>query len=212
MYAAVGFWVGERLFRFVRHFAGAAHHKLYVRTPLVKAQAQVLHGAVVLKVPYPNGGWIAGQHVYVSFWGLDVFRKSQSHPFSIVNASRTIDAKDDSPQELELVLRIKSGVTKKLADYIIKHSNSLPASALVTISMEGPYGFAPSPAEDFESVLLFAGGSGITHPASILDYLMQKVEQKLAVTSQIKLVWAIQHLGAFRIFFLCSALCNSHAF
>ena len=150
-----------------------------------------------MKVPF-NESWTAGQHVYVSFWGLNIFARHplETHPFSIVNASRSVDSKDESTQELDLVIRIKMGVTKTLAQHIIKKSPGLGASCFVKISMEGPYGHAPSPgAEEYESVVGFAGGSGITHPASILDYLFQKVERKLAVTTQIKLVWALQHLG-----------------
>lgn len=202
MLAAAGIWIAERVSRYVRHFAGIAHNKLYLRKPIVKARAQVLHGAVILNVPYPHGGWSAGQHVYVSFWGLNIFARHpvETHPFSIVNASRPLDDKEDSPQELDLIIRFKGGVTKTLAQFVGKNSTGVPASCFVKISMEGPYGYAPSPgAEEYETVVGFAGGSGITHPASIIDYLSQKVERKLAVTSRIKLVWAIQHLGAFSL-------------
>lgn len=116
----------------------------------------------------------------------------QSHPFSICNI-------DNGSNEIQFVLRIKHGLTSTLA----KHITSLckaknVGSAPVTVSVEGPYGFAP-PAHQFDSVLLVAGGSGITHVASVLASVCKKAEEGVAAATNVHLVWAIHHLGTFSL-------------
>ncbi|GAA5977551.1 hypothetical protein JCM11641_006861 [Rhodosporidiobolus odoratus] len=196
VYAAAAIWIFERVVRFVWHFAGIANTRLVLRRPVIKAQATVSHGAILLKVPF-TGSWSAGQHVYVSFWGLDLLRRphlyGQSHPFSIANIPSTTAS---GPHEMQFVLRIHAGVTKELANHIskkcaAKSNGGQEAPAECLVSIEGPHGWAP-PAAEYDSVLLVAGGSGITHPLSVLDAVCQLASEGKAVTSSIKLVWALQ--------------------
>lgn len=150
---------------------------------------------MLLSIPF-KGAWTAGQYVHVRFMGLDGFaNRAQSHPFSIVNAPRSSE-KDDSPQEIQLVIRIKQGITLTLAQHILSRSSDVPASCALKVSIEGPYGSAPAPAaEEYRDLILFAGGSGVTHPASVLDGLLSRVDKGEVGTESIKLFWAVQHLG-----------------
>lgn len=60
------------------------------------------------------------------------------------------------------VLRQRDGVTGSLAAYLEQFSSS---TADIRVCVEGPYG-APIDVEQYDEMLLVAGGSGITHMAS----------------------------------------------
>ncbi|GAA5857451.1 hypothetical protein JCM8547_009278 [Rhodosporidiobolus lusitaniae] len=191
--ASAVIWAFERFTRVVLHFASVVHTRLIVRKPVIRAKASVCNGAIKLSVPFPSGEWKAGKHAYISFWGLDLLRRphlyGQSHPFSISNMpSETVNGQ----QELRFVLRIHGGITKELANHIERKSTAKGVSkADCLVSIEGPHGEAPQ-AEHFDSVLLIAGGSGITHPLSILSSVCCDAVKGNAVTSNVKLCWALQ--------------------
>ncbi|BGP16028.1 ferric-chelate reductase [Rhodosporidiobolus nylandii] len=192
VYAAAGIWIFERLTRGVSHFASIVNSRLILRRPVVRARATVCEGAIKLSVPFPDRAWQAGQHVYISFWGLDLLRRphlyGQAHPFSIANVP---DEAAGDAQALRFVLRVHNGITRELANHIQRKGSGASADCLV--SLEGPHGWAPR-AEEFDSILLVAGGSGITHPASVLADVCNKVIRGDAVTSSVKLCWALQRI------------------
>ncbi|GAA5901561.1 hypothetical protein JCM6882_006312 [Rhodosporidiobolus microsporus] len=196
VYASAGIWIFERLTRAVFHFASIVNSRFIVRRPVVRAQATVSNGAIKLSVPYPHGDWQPGQHAYISFWGADLLRRphlyGQAHPFSISN---TPDESSPENRELKFVLRIHKGITRELATLIERKcaaKGNGDATADCLVSIEGPHGWAPR-AEEFDSVLLIAGGSGITHPSSILADVCRQAAAGNAVCSNIKLCWALQH-------------------
>ncbi|GAA5893721.1 hypothetical protein JCM5296_001116 [Sporobolomyces johnsonii] len=197
VWAAVALWVFERVCRIGMHASSVFHARVIARRPLMQARARVVHGAIKLSAPFPAGKWSAGQHVYISFWGLDLLRKpwlyGQAHPFCISNIP---DADAHDEQELRFVIRIYSGLTRTLADHIQQKAASGTASVPIWVSVDGPYDHAPA-AEEFDSVLLIAGGSGITHPSSVLADVCQHASQGECGTSSVKLVWAIHRLEQF---------------
>lgn len=217
VYVTAAFWILERLCRLL-HNAISINLPLArfaFRQPLISATATISHGAVLLSIPF-EGHWTAGQYVYVRFMGLEGgFSKTQSHPFSIVNVPRSSEKDPDSTKEIQLIIRIKQGITLTLAEYVLAHSDStsltssqmmtaidstpFPSTCQMTVAIEGPYGNAPTPGpEEFRNIILFAGGSGVTHPAAILDELLTRVQSGEEVgTESIRLVWAIQHLGSY---------------
>lgn len=136
-------------------------------------------------------------HSYISFWGSDLLRRphlyGQSHPFSVANVPDSSAAAGD--HHLQFVLRIHNGITRELAGIIArKTAASKSTSCPITISIEGLHGHGPA-ADEFDNVLLVAGGSGITHVASILSAVCMKADQGLCGASNVKLVWAVHHLG-----------------
>ncbi|KDE07053.1 hypothetical protein MVLG_02629 [Microbotryum lychnidis-dioicae p1A1 Lamole] len=188
VWAAVGIWAFERLTRLVLH----TWSFFALRQPLVNAQARVVSGAILLSIPFPSNAWSGGQHVYVSFWGIQMMKTpwvyGQSHPFSIANAS------GDTIDHIELVMRIKSGMTQTLAKRVASmYAQKGVESVGVLISVEGPHGgLASSDLRDegsVESLVLVAGGSGITHVSSILG---QAMSQPSRVLKKVNLIWAIQ--------------------
>ncbi|BGP31960.1 ferric-chelate reductase [Rhodotorula toruloides] len=198
VYAAVAIWVAERVFRGFHHVGSVVGTRFFLRAHLVKARAEVQDGAIKLSVPANGQTWTAGQHVYLSFWGLDLLRRpwlfgwTQSHPFSIAN----IPSGDMSAfREMRFVLRVHGGLTLELAGHIVRRSEAKDGQAVdCWVSVEGPHG-SPPPAAEFDTLLLIAGGSGITHPLSVAAAVCRRAAAGQAVvTSKIKLVWALHRL------------------
>lgn len=88
-------------------------------------------------------------------------------------------------------------MTKTLAKYIRDNQTEEGSYVETKVSLEGPYGYTTA-ANDFETVLLIAGGSGITHIASTLADVARKAKDtSISAVTRLKLVWAIQHLGEY---------------
>ncbi|GAA5878675.1 hypothetical protein JCM16303_002165 [Sporobolomyces ruberrimus] len=197
VYAAVAVWSFERLARLVWHVSSIVNSRFIVRRPLIEAKASVVAGAIKLTIPFPGGNWEAGQHAYVTFWGSQLLRSpwylGQPHPFSISNAP---NPSLGQAQELRMVLRVHRGITKKIARLVEEQCRATGKDEVpITVGVEGPHGWA-SDTNDFESVLLVAGGSGITHPLSVLSDICQKASQRARIrTTRVKLVWALHHLA-----------------
>ncbi|KAL8292721.1 hypothetical protein RQP46_001333 [Phenoliferia psychrophenolica] len=195
VYAASAIWSFERASRLARHFGSIFHRRIVLRSPLLSAEAKVVHGAIVLSVPFA-GAWGASQHCYISFWTASLLTRpwlyGQSHPFSIANVQPLSPSKG---QTIELVLRIKKGITRTLANHIEARTKaSGKATCSLTVMAEGPYGQSAN-TFDSESVLLLAGGSGITFVASALEDVVRKVEVGESLTTHLRLVWAVHYLS-----------------
>jgi NAD(P)H-flavin reductase len=134
----------------------------------------------------------------------------QSHPFTI--SSIPEDGK------LEFLIRAQKGGTKRFLDYASKHDHihtdtpgtgtGLGDAAAVgklkprTVFLEGPYGTL-RPLSQFDSVILIAGGMGVTFTMPLLRDLVARWKKnggRQAVTRRIRVIWAIRsraHLGWF---------------
>lgn len=49
---------------------------------------------------------------------------------------------------------------------------------------------------DYGTILLIGGGSGITHVGSVLYDIVEKIKAGTCTATQVRLVWAVQQLGA----------------
>lgn len=192
LYVAIGFWAVERVARLVQLLSVTLLRSFILRHAFIQADAQLIEGAIVLRVPFhASGGWTAGQHAYLSFWDAGLLRRphlfAQTHPFSIAN----IPSEFNNCTQL-FVMRIHGGVTKSLA----AHLADVGGSAKLRVCLEGPYGSERgASASMFDNVLLVAGGSGITHCLSHLSDVVAKAKLPASRTTKITLVWSVQHLG-----------------
>ena len=144
-----------------------------------------------------------GCHVYIYLPTISMW---MSHPFSIAwydtNSNRY--DKEELPMnqsevdlalpprksnEISLVIATKSGMTKKLFDKASKAPNGQ-----ITLSgfLEGPYG-GPMSLKSYGTVLLFAGGVGITHQISYIRDLLAGWELGRVATRKIVLIWSVRH-------------------
>ncbi|GAA6048267.1 hypothetical protein JCM3770_006512 [Rhodotorula araucariae] len=189
----VGIWVFERLWRVCSVFTSFVNMRFFIRAPIIRAKASIVDGAIKLTVPCKGRMWGTGQHFYISFWGRELLRRphlyGQTHPFCAAN----VPDEGAEAQEMRFVLRIYEGITKELEKHILRKLAAQGGDEVeLKVAVEGPFDVS-EPAEEFDSILCLAGGSGITHPSSILADVCQKAAQGKAATTDIRLVWAIHH-------------------
>lgn len=135
-------------------------------------------------------------HVYLPTVGL-----WSSHPFSVAwseriemqELQRVITGKTELPTSsstrttLSLIMRARSGMTRKLHTRASKSANGVIA---LRAYVEGPYGGHES-LDSYGTVLLFAGGVGITHQLSYAKHLLAGAVAGTVAARKIVLVWSM---------------------
>ena len=131
--------------------------------------------------------WTPGQYVYLRMPGISIF---ENHPFTIASLWS-----EDFPSEygekykdMTLVFRPFGGFTRKVLNAAIEQGPEQTYRAFV----DGPYGGMRRDLASFDTVVLFAGGSGITAIVSHLLDLIKKMRDSKAVTKQVHVVWALK--------------------
>lgn len=145
-----------------------------------------------IKVTIPTQmTWKPGQYVYLRMPGISVF---ENHPFTISSL-----CSEDFPSEYgdlyrdcTLVFRPFGGFTRRVLETAIEKGPFKTYRAY----LEGPYGGMQRELAAFETVILFAGGSGITAIVSQLLNLIKRMRDGKAVTKKIEVVWALKRLEA----------------
>ncbi|WOO82515.1 Ferric reductase transmembrane component 3 [Vanrija pseudolonga] len=133
---------------------------------------------VRITVNRPILRWIPGQHAYVTMPQVASLRYEQ-HPFTLATIP-------DESGDAVFIVRAQTGFTRRLV-------NSLTADVTTDLNayIEGPYGTTHR-MNHFDSVLLVAGGTGITFALShLLDIIKHGREGKSAV-GQVHLVWNVR--------------------
>lgn len=88
---------------------------------------------------------------------------------------------------ISLIMRARQGMTRKLYD----KASKLPSGTLTTWgAMEGPYGGHETFAS-YGTVILFAGGVGITHCVGYVHHLLTQYAAGTCATKKILLVWSV---------------------
>jgi predicted ferric reductase len=141
-----------------------------------------------------------GQHIYlyipaVGWW--------TSHPFSVgwSEAENVItDEKSPLPmskqdllgapqkETVSLLVRRRTGFTDKLFQ---RASNAIGSRVTLRAFAEGPYGNIHS-MDSYGTVMLFAGGVGITHHVPFVRHLVAGFAEGTVATRRVTLVWIIQ--------------------
>jgi predicted ferric reductase len=141
-----------------------------------------------------------GQHIYlyipsVGWW--------TSHPFSVgwSEADNLItDEKSPLPmskqdllgapqkETISLLVRRRTGMTDQLFQ---RASNAIGSRVTLRAFAEGPYGNIHS-MDSYGTVMLFAGGVGITHHVPFVRHLVAGFAEGTVATRRLTLVWIIQ--------------------
>ncbi|KAL8908277.1 MAG: hypothetical protein Q9207_000898 [Kuettlingeria erythrocarpa] len=207
VYATIAFWFLERFLRLWRIIYRNFGLKSSTRVT-VEALPEACRVTYELKRPWNIH---PGCHVYAHFptltWSLS------SHPFSIAwydtrpTPYRSLEDEKlpSSTQDLDaplpartttsitLIMSKKDGMTAKL------HARAR-ASPTGTITIrgfvEGPYGGQES-LHSYGTVLLFAGGVGITHQLSHVRDLLQSYNDSTSAVRKVVLVWTVRSQDAF---------------
>jgi predicted ferric reductase len=128
-----------------------------------------------------------------------------SHPFSVAwSPSLTADSKEmtlpilegdalmapGAPQksrQISLICRARTGLTRKMYERACKMPNEqFTAWGFV----EGPYGGHHS-LDSYGTVVLFAGGVGITHQVMYLKHLVAGYANRTTATQKVVLIWTV---------------------
>jgi ferric-chelate reductase len=169
------------------------------KTKVTKAELLALQTAssTVVTIPALRTGWRAGQHVRIRVPALGWRLGFEGHPFTISSA----------PDGEGLILMCKNSgdwtrALHELAQGPAGHAESAlgpNAPVDVTMIVEGPHGgMGNTMLPAFSSVLLCAGGSGITHSLALAHDLMTKATTGVVRARTIDLVWVIRTEEAAR--------------
>lgn len=124
------------------------------------------------------------------------FSKQSAAPGSIATIAETTHRpeqpnitipRDANVSHISLVCRARTGLTRKMFD---KASNA-PGGVFTTWgAIEGPYGGHES-LSSYGTLILFAGGVGITHQVGYLKHLILQYQAGITSTRKILLVWSV---------------------
>ena len=131
--------------------------------------------------------WTPGQFVYLRMPGISVF---ENHPFTIASlCSEEFPSEyGEEYRDMMLVFRPFGGFTRKVLDTALAKGPEHTYRAFV----DGPYGGVRRDLASFNTIVLFAGGSGITAIVSHLLDLIKKMRDGKAVTKNIHVIWALK--------------------
>ena len=135
--------------------------------------------------------WKPGQYVYLRMPGISLF---ENHPFTISSLCSEDFPSDygDEYRDCVLVFRPYGGFTRKVLETAIEKGPWHTYRAF----LDGPYGGMRRDLAAFDTVILIAGGSGITSLMSQLLNLIKRMRDGKAITKKIVVVWALKRLEA----------------
>ncbi|KAE8386669.1 ferric reductase NAD binding domain-containing protein [Aspergillus alliaceus] len=144
----------------------------------------------------------AGQYMYLYMPSLGLWT---SHPFSVAwtssgrtsltekrGSSDSLSVSLGGPQRsvMSFLIKRRDGFTHKLLE---KVKNSVDGNFTASALVEGPFGGLHSLAS-YGTVLLVAGGIGITHPMSYIYEFMTGFADKSTAVRKVTLVWVIRSI------------------
>ena len=131
-----------------------------------------------IKVVVPSSSrfrnFAAGQHIYIGFPSL--VEKLRKNPFTIASTPKV------SKSQIELYVRSLRGTTAMLEALIVQPQP-------VPLTVEGPYGSSAKfpPIDDYDRVLLVAGGIGATFTLPIYIRLLETMN-----ANKVKFLWSVK--------------------
>lgn len=142
-------------------------------------------------MPSLRSGWRAGQHVRIRIPALGLRLGYEGHPFTIASAPDT--------EGLVLMCKNTGDWTRALHNLASQgtdksnESGSGAASTDVSVIVEGPHGgMGNTLLPSFSSVMLIAGGSGITHSLGLAHDLVSRASTGVIRARTVDLVWIVR--------------------
>ena len=187
VWVSIGLFFLDRLLRlrrvlYLNHFQWRS--KTAARLWSNQARLTRLPGNVTrITIDKPAVSWKPGQHMFLSCHSIVPL---QSHPFTI--SSLPCDG------AMEFLVQAREGGTKRFMKYASSH---LPTaehglSSLKHVGIEGPYGRL-RPLNQFDSVVLFAGGTGATFTVALMrDVVKSWCLKDRHAGRRIRFVWVIK--------------------
>jgi predicted ferric reductase len=202
MNVVVVMWAVEWGFRLLRIFV----YNFKLRGGFSQIKIEALPGEAVRVTVFLKSTWHPrpGCHAYISMPPLHPFLPWTSHPFSVAWAApvesdnkeaslSNLEGQSTAPsapvksQQMSFICRARTGHTRKMYDLASKASNE---TITTWGSVEGPYGGHHS-LDSYGTLVLFAGGVGITHQVMYLKHLVQGYHLGTTATQRLLLVWTV---------------------
>lgn len=167
---SIGIWGFDRLVRLYKMFNSGTHC-------IAQAQAFANNTIVKLKISYSNK-WtpLPGAFVFVYF-KKPVSGSWQSHPFSCYPSPVA-----GEENKLVLCIRARNGKTKKLAQEVSMYQSRIEQIPVIIENYGQRF-----PLENFNTIVLIAGGVGVT---AVYSYACQLND--LGDTRQISFIWIVK--------------------
>ena len=133
--------------------------------------------------------WRPGQHCFLRFPSFSVF---DNHPFTIASVSQSPSCRKSktSPelQTMSFFVRSHAGFTHKLSCY-----TNTNFDGSIHSWVDGPYGGIGRRIEnEYDTMILVAGGTGITSCLPWLQYISQTMRDHPIRTANVKLLWVMR--------------------
>jgi len=149
------------------------------------AQISLQGGFICITIP-TNLKWSPGMHIFLRFAHI---RPLESHPFTISSIPK-LEAEGLS--EMVFMIRPETGFTRVLAEV----AATISPDRKFPVILDGPYGeTGTNTLRSYDSVLLLAGGTGITFIAPILADLVRAMKQKDGPCKSVEMYWAVKSTG-----------------
>ncbi|KAG8830617.1 hypothetical protein FRC17_004624 [Serendipita sp. 399] len=156
-----------------------------------RAKLSLQSSSVRVTVP-TNLKWSPGMHIFIRFLHI---RPLESHPFTISSLPTTKGKEREN--ELVFFVRPESGFTRTLANV----AGTSPPEREFPVILDGPYGeSAMNPLRAYDSVLLLAGGTGITFIVPLLSDLVGSMKAKNSLCKTIDLIWTVKDIRFVKSF------------
>lgn len=156
-----------------------------IKTNVARARVEILPNRCVritLACDLAAAPRRAGQHVYLCIPAISLY---QWHPFTISSIG--------TGSLLTLHAQAVGPFTRKL--------NEMNDGAQLLALVAGPYGEPPQ-VKEYDSVLMIAGGSGITFTMPMLQDMLRKIDTK--TVRRVDFVWCVSGMGEYLPFLTLS--------
>lgn len=181
---------GKSITGFIFYLASFTGSLAKTRLANAHLHALLSSNTTVVTIPALKSGWRPGQHVRIRIPALGSRHGFEGHPFTISSAP--------NGEGMVLMCKDAGDWTKQLFDYsrALEASTTEPESGAgrnVTIIIEGPYGGTGNTMlSSFSSLVLVAGGSGITHALAIAHDLIMRAPTGAVRARMVDLVWMVK--------------------
>ena len=165
-----------------------------------KAELEILPGDAVRVTLRATRPWtfLPGQHVFITIPSVGLWT---SHPFSVAwsGSEEHLDSEKGIAMNrqdilinrrttMSLIVRRRIGFTNQL---FRKAEQNPEGSVTVNAMVEGPYG-GSQVLHSYGTVMMFAGGIGITHQVSFVRDLVAGFANGTVAARRVILIWVIQ--------------------
>ncbi|KAI0029304.1 hypothetical protein K488DRAFT_56673 [Vararia minispora EC-137] len=194
---ALGLWALDRLLRVIRIFIfNHGYFGLTSGTDTFDATAELITSDVVrLRFRRPSHlHWEPGQNAWLTMPGVSAL-PFESHPFTIATVDSPLESgtsteKDElqptpaKGKELTFIIQTRRGFTRRLQQIA-------STSGTLKVLFDGPYSLPPRLAY-YDTVVLFAGGTGISFTCPLFVDLVHKARRDPSYCRSAIFVWAIR--------------------